>query len=936
MAEAPATTPFGVAGSERDVLLATKLHLPRQQPGFVPRPRLLDQLDEALTRGVVLVCAPAGFGKTALLADWVRRGERPVGWLSLDAGDSDPARFWRHAVAALDRARPGIAERVAPLLGPPASPSFDGLVTALVNELADQPGADETLLVLDDYHLIDSQPVHASLTFLLEHLPPGLRLVLASRADPSLPLARLRSGGQLAELRAADLRFTAEEATALLKETAGPDLPGTAMAALEARTEGWAAGLRLAALSLRGHADVAAFVATFSGSHRFVLDYLAEEVLERQPEQVRGFLLETSLLERLSGELCDAVTGRADGQPMLEAVEAAGLFLIPLDEVRGWWRYHHLFADLLRARLQQEQPERVAALHRNAARWHEEHGLADDAVRHAVAAGEVTWAASLIERHFDALFYLRGEGATVQRWVSMLPEDLIRSRPRLLVAQAAMADSTGRVQDVDGLLAAAERASATAAEHASAAATDEPFEPSAGRAASLLVNVPATIAIFRAYLAEIRGDAAATAAFASRAKADIGADGESMLQFIAQGHLAVADWLAGRLAEAEHALSSSIDQWRAAGHRNLIGWGTYHLGQVQRALGRLDATRATYRQTLEITQPPSGPTMPAAGIGYAGLAEVAYQRNDLDSAVRHITQGIPLCRQFTFTPPLATALTTLAWIRQAQGDPVGALDAMDEAERAAPSPAPASLLNPVPAQRARLLLAQGDLAAAERWTHERGLSPDDEPGYAQEVAYLVLARVLLAQHRPAEALPLLQRMLTTAHAQDRTGSVIEIQALRALALAASGDDAAAVDALAEAFILGHPEGHVRVFADEGAPMRTLLGRLVAAQRNEHATARAVPLGYLARLLPAFDDKAPEPGYRPPTTAVLPGLVDPLTARELQVLGLLAAGKSNPRIAEELVVTLDTVKKHVSHLLSKLGATNRTEAVTRGRQVGLIG
>ena len=936
MAEAPATTPFGVAGSERDVLLATKLHLPRPQPGFVPRPRLLDQLDEALMRGVVLVCAPAGFGKTALLADWVRRAGRPVGWLSLDAGDSDPARFWRHTTAALDTARPGIAERVAPLLGMSAPPSLNGLVTALINELADQPGADETLLVLDDYHLIDSQPVHASLTFLLEHRPPGLHVVLASRADPPLPLARLRVRGQLAELRAADLRFTAEEAAALLREAAGPDLPEAAMAALEARTEGWAAGLRLAALSLRGHADVAAFVATFSGSHRFVLDYLAEEVLERQPEQVRGFLLETSLLDRLSGELCDAVTGRSDGQTMLEAIEAAGLFLIPLDEVRGWWRYHHLFADLLRARLQQELPERVAALHRNAARWHEDHGLADDAVRHAVAAGEVTWAASLIEQHFDALFYLRGEGATVQRWVSILPDDLIRSRPRLLVAQAAMADSTGRVQDVDGLLAAAERASATAAEHASAAATDEPFEPSAGRAASLLVNVPATIAIFRAYLAEIRGDAEATAAFASRAQAEIGAGGESMLQFIAQGHLAVADWLAGRLADAEHALSSSIDQWRAAGHRNLIGWGSYHLGQVQRALGRLDAAQATYRQTLEITQPPGGPTMPAAGIGYAGLAEVAYQRNDLDAAVRHITQGIPLCRQFTFTPPLATALTTLAWIRQAQGDPVGALDAVDEAERAAPSPAPASLLNPVPAQRARLLLAQGDLAAAERWTHERGLSPDDEPGYAQEVAYLVLARVLLAQHRPAEALPLLQRMLTTAHAQDRTGSVIEIQALQALALAASGDDPAAVDTLAEALTLASPEGYVRVFAEEGAPMRALLTRLVAAQRSEHAAARAVPLDYLARLLPAFDDKPLEPGARPSTATVLPGLIDPLTARELQVLSLLAAGKSNPRIAEELVVTLDTVKKHVSHLLSKLGAANRTEAVTRGRQLGLIG
>jgi LuxR family maltose regulon positive regulatory protein len=373
--------------SEQAALLATKLHVPRPHPGFVVRPRLLDRLDQGLTRDLILVCAPAGSGKTALLADWAGRGQRPVAWLSLDGGDNDPARFWRHTAAALERVRPGIGGRVGPLLGPPAPPSFEGLVTALINELAAQPAVDEAVLVLDDYHLIDAQPVHAALTFLLEHLPPGLHLVLASRSDPPLPLPRLRARGQLAELRAADLRFTAEEADALLREAAGGGLPGTAVAALTTRTEGWAAGLQLAALSLRGQADVTEFVATFSGSHRYVLDYLAGEVLDRQTAQVREFLLDTSVLERLSGELCDAVTGRSGGQAMLEAIERANLFLVPLDEVRGWWRYHQLFADLLRARLLQEQPGRVPALHRAAAGWHEAHGLADDAVRHAVAAG---------------------------------------------------------------------------------------------------------------------------------------------------------------------------------------------------------------------------------------------------------------------------------------------------------------------------------------------------------------------------------------------------------------------------------------------------------------------------------------------------------------------------------------------------------------------
>jgi LuxR family transcriptional regulator, maltose regulon positive regulatory protein len=925
MAEPSAAPPGGVAVSERDVLLATKLHVPRPQPGFVPRPRLVEALDEGLARRLVVVCAPAGFGKTALLADWARRGRCPVAWLSLDASDNDPARFWRHAVGALDRVQSGIAERVAPLLGPPAPSSLEGLVTALINELAAPPGADEVLLVLDDYHLIDSRPVHGSLEFLLEHLPPGLHLVLASRSDPPLPLPRLRAGGQLAELRAAALRFTAEEAAALLREAAGGELPAAAVAALAARTEGWAAGLRLAGLSLRGQADVAGFVAAFSGSHRYVLDYLAEEVLEQQNDELRGFLLETSVLERLSGELCDAVTGRADSQAMLEAIEQAGLFLVPLDEVRGWWRYHPLFADLLRSRLQQEQPGRLPALHRAAAAWCEEHGLAGDAVRHAVAAGDAAWAARLIEQHADALL-LRSEGATVQRWLSALPAELASSRPRLLLAQAWMALAGGDVDAAEAPLDAAERVFADA--------SDEPFEPSAGRAVSWLANVPATIALDHAYLAQLRGDAEATAGFASRALAEVG-EGEWMLASHASGYLGAAEWLRGRLAEAERALSSSIGQWRAAREPIMTAWGCHHLGQVQRAQGRLDAAAGTYQQALEVAAPSGRPAMPAAGIGYVGLAEVAYQRNELGAALEHVTEGIALCRKFNFTPPLATGLATLAWIRQAQGDPAVAREAMGEAGRVAPGPGVAGLLNPVPAQRARLLLAQGDAVAAARWAQQRGLGPDDEPGYPREPEYLVLARVLLAQDRPGPALALLERLHASAASQGRAGSVIEIGALRALALAASGEEVRAVDALAGALTLACPQGYVRVFADEGAPMSALLGRLVAAQQADQAAARGVPLGCLARVLRAFGGKDDVQGGGRGATAAVPGLAEQLTAREREILALLAAGTPNPRIAEELVVTLDTVKKHVSHLLGKLGAANRTEAVTRARQLGLI-
>ena len=928
--------------SGQDVLLATKLHVPRPQPGFVPRRRLVEALGEGLARGRVLVCAPAGFGKTALLADWARGGGRPVAWLGLDGGDSDPARFWRYAVAALDRARPGLAGRVGPLL----PRSLEGLVTALINELAADPGPDEVLLVLDDYHLVDSGPVHESVAFLLENLPPDLRVVVSGRADPPLPLARLRARGQLAELRAADLRFTPEEAAALLGETAGPGLPGAAVAALVARTEGWAAGLQLAGLSLRGHADAAGFAAAFSGSHRFVLDYLADEVLDGQTGQVRAFLLETSVLERLSGELCDAVTGRAGSQAILQDIERAGLFLVPLDEVRGWWRYHHLFADLLRARLQAEQPGRVQALHRAAAAWCEEHDLADDAVRHALAAGDAAWAARLVERHVETLLG-RSEGATLRRWLSALPAESVRDRPRLCLAQAYGAALGFRLEALEALLDDAERAFAVSG--------DEPYEDPAGRPVSVLANVPAGIAFLRASLARLRGDAALAAGYNRQALAQLGEDDWLMRSFV-RWNRAVTDWLAGRLGPAEHGLAEVLAERRAADEavRRVGGEPTevlraveggaeffagflamrvcYDLGEVQRAQGNLDAALATYRQALD-TAGESSQTA-HTGLAHVGLAQVLYERNELTAALDHATRGVTLCRQLAFTPPLATGLAVVARIRHAHGDAAGALEAMGEAGQAGLSPQVIALLNPVPSQRARLLLAQGDVHAAAQWTTAAGLSPDDEPDYPREPAYLVLARVLLAQNDPGPALTLLQRLLDAAGSQGRTGSIVEIQALRALALAAHGDHASALGALTEALTLARRHGYVRVLADEGAPMRALLAQLSAARPGQQHAARRIDPGYLAALLRACGQADAVPAQRR-AAAAPPGLAEPLTDRELEVLRLIAAGRSNQRIAHDLVVALDTVKKHVTHVLGKLGAANRTEAAARARQLGLI-
>jgi LuxR family maltose regulon positive regulatory protein len=905
-------------------LLATKLHVPQTRRGFVARPRLADRLGRALGGELILVCAPAGFGKTVLLADWARHSQRPVAWLSLDGADNDPARFWRHAAAALDGVRPGLAQQVAVLLGGLQPSSFEAVVAALVNELAGV--TEEAVLVLDDYHLIQAPPVHQSVEFLLGHQPACLRLVLASRADPPLPLARLRAQGQLAELRGRDLRFTLEEAAELLRAADGPELPAAAVAALAERTEGWVAGLQLAALSLQGHADPDGFVEGFSGTHRYVLDYLSEEVLDGQPDEVREFLLETSVLERLSGPLCEAVTGRADSQALLERVERANLFLVPLDEERRWYRYHHLFAELLRARLRQQQPDRERELHGQAARWHEAHGLVDDAIRHALGAGEPLWAARLVERHVEELLN-GGERVTLDRWLSTLPEDVLRSRPRLLLSRAVSALIVGRLGEAEQLIGMAD-----------AAPTDdrERHDPSVGREASLAANVAAGAALLRAEVALIRGDAGGERAAAAKAVARLTHE-DRVLGTFPGYHFAMADWLDGRV-EAERGLAGVVADRQAVGETYLARWAAYDLAQVQRARGRLGAAMRTHRQALEMAAPTARPAVPAAGMALAGMAEVELQRGQLADAFRHAGESIGLCRQLYYLAPLAAGLAILAWIRQDRGDPAGALEAIAEAERTIPNREVASLLNQAIATRGRLLLAQGDLASARRWVEERGVGEEDEPAYPREPEYLVLARVLLAQQAPEQALGLLERMHHLAAAQGRVGSVIEVQALQALALDALGDQAGALGTLAEALVLAAPEGWLQVFVDEGAPMAALLARLVATKHPRPVVQDSgVPPNYLGRLLAGFG-QASSHRARPAGHAgaiVVAGLAEPLTERELEVLELLATGTSNRQIADELVVTVETVKKHVSHILDKLQAANRTQAVARARKLGLL-
>jgi LuxR family transcriptional regulator, maltose regulon positive regulatory protein len=920
MAEPP-TAPLDLAApGARDELLATKVNHPRTRPDRLARSRLVQRLDEGMGRPLVLVCTPAGFGKTTLLADWAADATLPVAWLSLDPDDNEPMRFWRYVVAALDRVVGGLDEQIVPLLNPGSGTSTHGVVTALINRLQDQPG--ELGLVLDDYHLIDEPAIHDSLGFLLSHLPPRLHLAIASRSDPPLPVARLRASGQLVELRAADLRFTPQEATAFLREVWKLDLPPEAVAALEARTEGWAVGLQLAALSLQGRPDTDAFLDAFTGTHRYVLDYLSEEVLGRLPDQVRRFLLQTSILERLSGPLCDAVTGDSDGQGRLEELERANLFLVPLDEERRWWRLHHLFADLLRARLLQTQPELVPELHRRAAGWCEQHGMIDEAIRHALAAGDTPWATRLVEEHLGETLR-RGESVIV-RWLALLPDDTVRSRPGLCLAKAMTELNLDHLEEAERLLAHAERAF----DHH----RREPPELQIPTSGGMVAQVPAAIALLRAELAYDRADPDAVAAFARAALAHMAED-EHGPRLFARSLLVGADWMTGRVVDTEPAFAELLAEGRAAPAAYPVLRTCFMLGLVQQAQGKLGAALRTYREGLRLATEGDWFSVYHAGEAHVGIAQVLYQRNQLGEAHQHATQGVECCRQVIELTELDVALVALAWVRQAMGEPDGALEAMEEACRTYSRPDVVALAYPAWSERARLLLTLGRMEDAARWTREQGLTEHDQVSYLREGDHLVLARVLLAQSQPDQALELLERLDALAEAQGRTGSLIQIRALRALGLQAADEHQGALTLLAETLELAAPEGHVRVFADEGPPMAALLRNLIGTRRRARAGAGAgAGTEHLHRVIQAFQ---PATAQSDSIARAALGLIQPLTDRELEVLRLLAAGRRNRDIAAELVVTLETVKKHTSHIFDKLGVTNRTEAVAHARRLGLI-
>ena len=889
-------------------LVTTKLRVPRTRPNLVERPRLHELLDGGEGRKLTLVSAPAGFGKTTLLVEWLveRSGNGRSGvWLSLDESDNDPARFLSYLVGALQNVVEGIGEGVLALLRAPELPPLEALVEALINELA---GAGrEVTVFLDDYHLIDARPVHEAVSIFLEHLPENVGLVIATRTDPPLPLSRLRARDQVTEIKAADLRFTPDEAAAFLRDVMGLYLSAENIAALEEATEGWVAALQLAALSMRDREDATAFVESFSGSNRHVLDFLSDEVLERQPANVKEFLLKTSVLERMSAPLCDALTGRDDGQGMLERLDRGNLFVIALDDERRWYRYHHLFRDFLRGRLGREGPDSTGKLHLRASGWYEENGHLAEAIGHALSAPDHDLAARLIEEGVEGAVE-RGEGTTVLRWLESLPTEAKRLRPRLFVEHAVALVITGRPDDVEPLLSEAERASQVDVE-------DRPY-------------LLGTASAVRSWRARLRGDASEAVEFA-RGALSLLPDEEASVRNFAAVCLGDALRTTGDLEAAGEAFAEAAEMGRNTGHAYGGLAGVAMHARVRAEQGRLREADEAFRRALRLLTEGGFGLLPAAGVVHIGMADLLYERDDLDAAERELEMGVDLAERTGEVSTLVWAYVTLSRTSRAQGDDKGALEIARRAEGVARDSGAELQIAIALNWMTRLYLARGDLAEALALVKERAAIARAAADAARAVDRLTSARLLLAQQRHREALPLLDELGETAEASGRTGGLIEVLALQGLALWAGGKKERAVSTLAGALALAEPEGYVRTFVDEGTPMGDLLSATLDARRSGRLdAAERISVSYLARLLASVAQEAMVP-------AADKRLPEPLSERELEVLALISAGKSNKEIARELFLSMSTVKTHINRLYRKLGARSRTEALSRASMLDLL-
>ena len=903
-------------------LLEIKLYVPRLRQGVIARPRLSERLSRGVESKVTLISAPPGFGKTTLLAEWLASAqgdERAVAWLSLDQADSQPVQFWTYLIAALQTVAPGAGAGALALLQESRPAPIEMVLTTLLNELNALPT--DVVLVLDDYHEVDTPDIQAGMAFLLDHLPPRVHLLITTRADPALPLGRLRGRGELTEIRAADLRFSADEAAAYLNEVMGLDLAAQDVAALEGRTEGWIAALQLAALSMQGRDDVAGFIAGFAGDDRYIVDYLVEEVLHRQSEAVRRFLLQTSILDRLSGPLCDAVLAQDGGKAMLETLDRANLFLVPLDDRRRWYRYHHLFGDVLRAHLADEQPDVVPLLQHRASLWFEQQGDAPEAIRHALAAADYPRAADLIERAGPGLRSTRQE-ALLLAWLKALPDDVLAVRPVLSVNYAGALLALGQLAGAEERLQDAERWLDTNA--------DGSVRPAAELAGRIVVNgmdfrrLSSAIASYRAAQAFATGDVVATIRHAERGL-ELAEPDDPLARGSAAGLLALAYWSNGDLVGAHRSWTECDANLQKAGHIADVTGPAMAMADIRVTQGRLRDALSTYERALRLLVEPGRPVLRGAADMHVGLSALLTEHDDLEGARSHLETSRELGDHLGLAQNPYRWRVALARIRVAEGDLAAALGLVDEADRLYVADYFPNV-RPLAALKARLLVAVGRSAEAAAWAHERGLSADDDLAYLREYEHITLARILLGRPGPdraadavRQATELLARLLPAAVDGGRAGSAIEILILQALALQANGDSDAALVPLERALGLAEPEGYVRLFVDEGAPMAALL---------QAAAKRGIALAYVHALQLAL-----RPGAK--RTPGDQALIEPLSERELDVLRLLASDLDGPAIASELVVSLHTVRSHTKSIYAKLGVNSRRAAVSRAAELDLL-
>jgi LuxR family maltose regulon positive regulatory protein len=935
-------------------ILITKLFIPPTRPELVSRPRLIERLNEGVglkqyfRRKLTLISAPAGFGKTTLVTEFLDSLKHVGGgraqidnrfaWLSIDKGDNDAARFLTYIIAALNRIE-GIecrlGQRAAALLHSPQPQPVEAVLTVLINEIAEV--TDRLILVLDDYHLIDAQSIHDALNFVISNLPPQMHIMIVTREDPDLPLPRLRARGQLTELRAMDLRFTTDEAAEFLNRVTDLELSEQDIAALERRTEGWIAGLQLAGLALQGYLrqkptmqdppsvqgqrQAAEFIESFTGSHRLVLDYLIEEVLNGQHREVRDFLLQTAILDRLTGDLCDAVAGVENSKSTLEMLQAANLFVIPLDVDGCWYRYHHLFADVLQARLFQEHPDHVNDLHRRASAWFERQDMPYDAIRHALAAQDFEHAADLAELAWPG-WEIGYKNLQWLNWVESLPVEIVRFRPVLSAGFAWAYLNAGKLEQAEAHLMDAEKCFASKDGEQDWAQTSQ--------SAMVVVNreefqaLPVRLLITRAYYAQAMGDFEGAVAYIEQVL-DLLPEEDHYNRAALKGMLGLAYWAGGDLKAAYGIFHDGMFQ----NDRDLIT-GTFVLADMLLALGDLDQALSACRHALQLAAK-YGEPMGTEDV-YTELSKLHREQGDLEAASQDLIKGKQLGEQVELPDWQHRWYIAKGLLLESQADLNGSLQMLNEAQRCfVRTPVPD--VRPIAAMKVRVWIKQDKLSEALAWAQGQGISFDDEFSFKREFEYLTLARLLIARYQRNRveqtiqgAISLLARLLDTAQEKARWGSVIEILVLQALAYQTKGDEEAALKSLSDALRLAEPRGFFRIFVDEGPQMAGMLFQLLSQDAAQD---------YLRRLLAAFpDDNSPQ--VRPMTEDESGHkMIEPLSEREIEILQLIADGLTNQEIATRLYLSQNTVKAHNRNIFGKLDVNSRMQAVRRARGLGIF-